>query len=66
MKKFNKPPFKQKAIAIGFTLGVHAVAIIGLLFLGMSEPPKPPKQIKTILVRPEDFWRHVSLWSDAE
>ncbi|MEG2129883.1 MAG: hypothetical protein RRZ32_12035, partial [Acinetobacter sp.] len=39
MKKFQEPPFKQNAIALGFTLGVHAIAIVGLLFLGLSKPP---------------------------
>ena len=55
MKDFNKPPFKQKAVAIGFTLGVHIVAVVGLLYLGMSKPPEPPKKITTILVKPEDL-----------
>lgn len=55
MKDFKKPPFKQKKIAIGFTLGVHIVAVVGLLYLGMSKPPEPPKQIKTVLVKPEDL-----------
>jgi hypothetical protein len=55
MKDFNKPPFKQKAVAIGFTLGVHIVAVVGLLYLGMSKPPEPPKKITTVLVKPEDL-----------
>ncbi|TQR57714.1 protein TolA, partial [Acinetobacter sp. RF14B] len=55
MKNYQKPPFQQKAVAIGFTLGIHAVALVGLLFLGMSKPPEPPKQIKTVLIKPEDL-----------
>ncbi|ENV87625.1 hypothetical protein F939_02411, partial [Acinetobacter radioresistens DSM 6976 = NBRC 102413 = CIP 103788] len=55
MKDFKKPPFKQKAVAIGFTLGVHLVAVVGLLYLGMSTPPEAPKQIKTVLIKPEDL-----------
>ena len=48
MKKFQEPPFKQNAIALGFTLGVHVVAIVGLLYLGMGKPPEQPKKITTI------------------
>ncbi|MFT4020460.1 MAG: protein TolA, partial [Acinetobacter sp.] len=55
MKQFEKPPFEKNAIAIGFTLGVHAVAIIALLYLGMSKPPEPPKKLKTFLVTPESL-----------
>ncbi len=55
MKDFKKPPFQQKAIAIGFTAGVHVIAVVGLLYLGMSKPPEPPKQIKTVLIKPEDL-----------
>jgi len=55
MKDFKKPPSKQKVLAIGFTIGVHTVALVGLLYLGMSKPPEPPKQIKTVLVNPEDL-----------
>lgn len=55
MKDFNKPPFKQNSIAIGFTLGVHVIAIVGLLYLGMSKVPESPKQIKTVLIKPEDL-----------
>ena len=55
MKNYQKPPFQKKAIAIGFTLGIHTVALVGLLFLGMSKPPEPPKQIKTVLIKPEDL-----------
>ena len=55
MKKIEQPQSKQKAIALGFTVGVHVVAIVGLLFLGLSKPPEPPKQIKTILIKPEDL-----------
>ncbi len=44
MNKNQKPPFKQNAIALGFTLGVHAIAIVGLLFLGLSKPPEQPKK----------------------
>jgi colicin import membrane protein len=44
MKNFQKPPFQEKAIALGFTLGVHAIAIVGLLYLGLSKPPEPPKK----------------------
>jgi colicin import membrane protein len=55
MKKFQEPPFKQNAIALGFTLGVHIVAIVGLLYLGMGKPPEQPKKITTILVKPEDL-----------
>jgi len=55
MKKFQEPPFKQNAIALGFTIGVHAIAIVGLLFLGLSKPPEEPKKLKTVLVRPEDL-----------
>ena len=53
MKQIQKPPFKQKAIAIGFTIGVHAIAIVGLLYLGLSKPPEPPKKLKTYLVDPK-------------
>ena len=55
MKDFKKPQSKEKTIALGFTLGVHVVAITGLLFLGMSKPVEPPKQIKMVLVTPEDL-----------
>ncbi|EOR10460.1 hypothetical protein I593_00814, partial [Acinetobacter tandoii DSM 14970 = CIP 107469] len=55
MKNFQKPPFKQNAIALGFTFGVHVLAVVGLLYLGMSKPPKPPEQIKTILIKPQDL-----------
>ena len=55
MKNFKKPPSKQKMLAIGFTIGVHTVALVGLLYLGMSKPPEAPKQIKTVLVNPEDL-----------
>ena len=55
MKKFLQPPFKQNTIALGFTVGVHAVAIIGLLFLGLSQPPEQPKKLTTVLVKPEDL-----------
>ena len=41
MNKNQKPPFKQNAIALGFTLGVHAIAIV--LLLGLSKPPEQPK-----------------------
>src|SRR5690554_8134661 len=55
MKRLQKPPFQQKALAIGFTLGVHVIAVVGLLYLGMSQPPEPPKQIRTVLIKPEDL-----------
>jgi colicin import membrane protein len=55
MKDFKKPQSKEKTIALGFTLGVHVVAMTGLLFLGMSKPVEPPKQIKMVLVTPEDL-----------
>ncbi|ECE6726286.1 protein TolA, partial [Salmonella enterica subsp. enterica] len=55
MKNFQKPPFQEKAIALGFTLGVHALAIVGLLYLGLSKPPEPPKKITTVLVNPADL-----------
>ena len=55
MKDFKKPQSKEKTIALGFTLGIHAVAMTGLLFLGMSKPVEPPKQIKMVLVTPEDL-----------
>ena len=55
MKRLQKPPFQQKALAIGFTLGVHVIAVVGLLYLGMSQPPAPPKQIRTVLIKPEDL-----------
>ncbi|MEG1234587.1 MAG: protein TolA, partial [Acinetobacter sp.] len=55
MKDLKKPQSKEKKIALGFTLGVHVVAITGLLFLGMSQPVEPPKQIKMVLVKPEDL-----------
>ncbi len=55
MKDFKKPPFQQKAIAIGFTVGVHLIAVVGLLYLGMSKAPEPPKPIKTVLIKPEDL-----------
>ena len=42
MNKNQKPPFKQNAIALSFTLGVHAIAIVNLL-LGLSKPPEQPK-----------------------
>ncbi|MCF9035057.1 protein TolA, partial [Acinetobacter nectaris] len=51
MKKFDKQPFdQQKAKAIGFTLGVHAVALIALLYFGTTPPPKPKKELTTYLV----------------
>ncbi len=31
------------------------MAVVGLLYLGMSKPPEPPKQIKTVLIKPEDL-----------
>lgn len=55
MKDLKKPQSKEKTIALGFTLGIHAVAVTGLLFLGMSKPVEPPKQIKMVLVTPEDL-----------
>ena len=55
MKDFKKPPFQQKAIAIGFTLSVHLIAVVRLLYLGMSKAPEPPKPIKTVLIKPEDL-----------
>ncbi len=55
MNKNQKPPFKQNAIALSFTLGVHAIAIVGLLFLGLSKPPEQPKKLTTVLVQPEDL-----------
>ncbi|MHA3891430.1 cell envelope integrity protein TolA [Acinetobacter sp. GXMZU3951] len=55
MKNFQTPPFKQNAIALGFTFGVHVLAVVGLLYLGMSKPPKQPEPIKTILVKPQDL-----------
>ncbi|EXU59586.1 protein TolA, partial [Acinetobacter baumannii] len=55
MNKNQKPPFKQNAIALSFTLGVHAIAIVGLLFLGLSKPPEQPKKLTTVLVKPEDL-----------
>ncbi|MEG2560234.1 MAG: protein TolA, partial [Acinetobacter sp.] len=55
MKKLLQPPFKQNTIALGFTFGVHAIAIVGLLFLGLSKPPEEPKKITTVLVNPEDL-----------
>lgn len=55
MKKIEQPQSKEKAIALGFTVGVHVVAIVGLLFLGLSKPPEPPKQIKMVLIKPEDL-----------
>ena len=55
MKDLKKPQSKEKTIALGFTLGIHAVAMTGLLFLGMSKPVEPPKQIKMVLVTPEDL-----------
>jgi len=33
MKDFKKPPFKQKAVAIGFTLGVHRLKLLNKLKL---------------------------------
>ena len=54
MKQIQKPPFQQKAIAIGFTLGVHVIAVVGLLYLGLSKPPEPPKKLKTYLVDPKE------------
>ena len=55
MKDFKKPPFQQKAVAIGFTVGVHVIVIVGLLYLGMSKPPEQPKPIRTVLIKPEDL-----------
>ena len=55
MNKNQKPHFKQNAIALSFTIGVHAIAIVGLLFLGLSKPPEQPKKLTTILVKPEDL-----------
>ena len=55
MKDFKKPPFQQKAIAIGFTVSIHLIAVVGLLYLGMSKAPEPPKPIKTVLIKPEDL-----------
>ena len=55
MKDFKQPPSKEKTIALGFTVAVHVVAITGLLFLGMSKPVEPPKQIKMVLITPEDL-----------
>ena len=53
MKDLKKPQSKEKTIALGFTLGIHAVAVTGLLFLGMSKPVEQPKKIKMVLVTPE-------------
>ncbi|EFF81915.1 hypothetical protein HMP0015_2618, partial [Acinetobacter haemolyticus ATCC 19194] len=68
MKKFQKPPFKEKqnAIALAFTLGIHAVAIVGLLYLGMSKPLEQPKKVKTILVNPDDLPQTIDYETTAE
>ena len=55
MNDSKKPLSKETKIAVGFTATVHVVAITGLLFLGMTQHPEPPKQIKTILIKPEDL-----------
>ena len=55
MKEPKKAFSKEKKIAIGFTVGVHVIAITGLLFLGLTKPPETPKPIKTVLVKPEDL-----------
>ncbi len=55
MKQISQPPAQQKTIAIGFTVAVHTVAVLALLYLGLSEPPAPPKQLKTVLVKPEEL-----------
>jgi colicin import membrane protein len=55
MKDFQKPPFKENAIALGFTVSIHIVAIVGLLYLGMSKIPESPQPLKTVLVKPEDL-----------
>ena len=55
MNDSKKPLSKETKIALGFTAAVHVVAITGLLFLGMTQHPEPPKQIKTILIKPEDL-----------
>jgi len=55
MKNSKPVVSKDKAIAIGFTVAVHIVAIGSLLYLGLSKPPEPPKKIKTILIKPEDL-----------
>ncbi len=55
MKKFDKPPFKEKALAIGFSLSVNAIVIVGLIYLGMGTSPKPPEKMRTILIQPEDL-----------
>ncbi|RZF55750.1 cell envelope integrity protein TolA [Acinetobacter halotolerans] len=68
MKKFQKPPYQQKqnAIALGFTLGVHVVAIVGLLYLGMSKPLEQPKKLTTTLVKPEDLPKQIDSETTAE
>ena len=55
MNDSKKPLSKETKIALGFTAAVHVVAITGLLFLGMTQHPEPHKQIKTILIKPEDL-----------
>ena len=55
MKHTPQPPSKQNAIALGFTIGVHVIAVVGLLYLGTSKPLEPPKTIKTVLIKPEDL-----------
>ena len=55
MNDSKKPLSKETKIALGFTVAVHVVAITGLLFLGLTKPPEPPKQIKTVLIKPEDL-----------
>ncbi len=65
MKHSPQPHAQQKAIAIGFTLGVHTVALIALLYLGLSVPPKPPERMQAVLIKPE-YLPHPKPEADTE
>ena len=48
-------PFKQKPLAIVFTLGFHTLVLIALYHFSDIHVPPKPKPIKTVLVSPEQL-----------
>ena len=51
----RQPEFKQKPLAIAFTVGIHAVVLVGLAFFADAPLPEPPKPLKTVLITPEQL-----------
>ena len=51
----RQPEFKQKPLAIAFTVGIHAVVLVGLALFADAPLPEPPKPLKTVLITPEQL-----------